>query len=170
MKKSYSIAFLILLFCTSTAVASEPHAFILDAISWREFSFDCLEGDLLSGEFQATSDGSQYPGDEQKYDDWVPLEIDFFVLNESAFRQFAEGNSQQAHLKREGVSESTWQFRVPSDGTWYAVYDNDSIYLITIEDTIYHSGQSDLGITLAIIFLTGLVVFLSFLFYLKIRK
>ena len=171
MNKSYITTLLILLFCLSaTATASETRTFILDAISWKEYHFECQEGDLLSGEFQAISDGSQYPGDEQKYDDWVPVEIDFFILNESAFTLYDEGFPPPAHFIREGVSEHTWQFRVPTEGTWYVIYYNDSIYLVTIEDSIHHSEATELETTLTTVLLTGLVVFLSILYYHRMRK
>jgi hypothetical protein len=111
----------------------------LQAVSWKAFDFDCVVDDILSGSFKITEDGDLFPGDQTKYDNWLLGGITFLILDEENFDFWAQGNSVVAYYERENIVELSWSFHVPSNGKWYVVYINDSVYTKQIELNINHT-------------------------------
>ena len=142
---------------------------ILDALTWKAYSETYQEGIVLSGSFEVSCDGNLYPGDEQKYDDWAPESIHFYILNETEYSKFADRESFAPSFIREDESHLNWHFEVPVTGQWYIVYHNTAIYMMTVSGTITQSGEIDGAYLVAIILASSLVV-LGVFGYLKIKR
>lgn len=118
----------------------------LQAISWLAFNFDCSKDDTLSGFFKITMDGDLFPGDQTKYDNWLLGGITFLILDEQNFDLWSQGNSVVAHYERENIVELSWSFHVPSNGRWYVLYINNSVYIKQIELNINHTRAFEYGL------------------------
>ncbi|MGY5880717.1 MAG: hypothetical protein RTV31_10725 [Candidatus Thorarchaeota archaeon] len=148
---------------------TSSHDVIIDALTWKAYSRDCIEGTILSGSFEVKCDGSLYPGDEQKYDDWAPESIQFYILNETEYVKFIGRVSFTPSFVREDESHLTWQFEIPSTGRWYVVYHNTAIYMMTVSGTITQSSEIDTTLIVIIIF-SGSLIALGMFTYLKKRE
>jgi hypothetical protein len=133
--------------------------FVLDAVTWRAFSVTAREGQTFAGTFSATSDGSLYPGDEQKYDNWVPIGIRFMILDQEQYSLFANGSGASPAYSSPDSSDLSWRFEVPHTGTWYILYGNPSIYLVEVEAQV---GTSSSWFTaVPVLLLLGVSAFFS---------
>jgi len=151
-RKAYLFLLLMIIFTSSiilwysgTSLPSESnnhYNFVLDAMSWNAIQVDCEQEDIISGSFKSSSDGSLYFGDEQKYDNWIFVGIEFYILNHSNYVLFSDSNAFNSDYSKSNVMELSWSFIVESNDTWYVVYYNNSIYLKTIEGTINHTNDS----------------------------
>jgi hypothetical protein len=123
----------------------------LQAVSWKAFDFDCVVDDVLSGSFEITVDGDLFPGDQTKYDNWLLGGITFLILDEENFDLWSQGNSVVAHYERENIIELSWSFNVPSNGKWYVVYINNSVYIKRIELNINHTRVFEYNLVVIIL-------------------
>jgi hypothetical protein len=145
--------------------ASAAQDISLQSASWKAFDISCVVGDVLSGFFKIIVDGDLFPGDQTKYDNWLLGGIDFLILDEENFNSWNQGHEVIPSYERKNVVELSWSFSVPSDGEWYVIYINNSIYMKQVEMSIDHSNTSDysLGLILVAIFaasaLAGLYIF-----------
>ena len=121
---------------TVDSISSPDVDFLIEPVSWRAFETVASEGQMILGYLHASSDGSLYPGDEQKYDNWVPVKVTFLVLSEDDYGQFCLGAQYSADLIHIDVSHCSWEFRVPSDGRWYFLYLNPTVYLVRIQGEV----------------------------------
>lgn len=133
------------------------HSILIEGFSWRAYDIECQEGDTISGSFEVTCDGSLYIGDEQKYDDWSLEGIQFYIFDEGNYSLFVEDNAFKASFVRNDVLSLTWTFEVPSDGIWYIVYDNITIYLMNIDGSINYPHISDALVVIVLGIFGGLV-------------
>ncbi|MDH4213781.1 MAG: hypothetical protein OEV85_07660 [Candidatus Thorarchaeota archaeon] len=141
--------------------SNNKYNFILDAMSWNAIPIDCEKEDTISGSFKSSSDGSLYFGDEQKYDNWIFEGIEFHILNYSNFVLFSESNTFNSDYSKTNVMELSWSFIVPSNGTWFLVHYNNSIYMKTIDGTVNHPNDSQPLFLLITLGLLGLACLLS---------
>ena len=132
------------------------HDVLLDAVSWKAFSYKCAKGDTLSGEFLLIRDGDLFIGDQTKYDNWLLGGIDFLILDEENYNLWIHGNTTSSLLERETVVKLTWSVEIPKSGLWYVIYFNDSIYMKQIEESIHHYAKNNPIALLALIGLSGL--------------
>jgi len=146
------------------------HEIILEGFSWEAISMECKEGVVLSGSFLVTCEGSLYPGDDQKYDDWTRETTHFYILNESEYFHFAERDEFAPSYMKEDESDLNWQFQIPYSGQWYIVYYNTSIYMMTINGQIDQPGQEFLALLISISILLGVVLTLSMFLYSRSRR
>ena len=145
------------------------HEVILDPLTWKAYSIDCVEGIVLSGSFEVSCDGDLYPGDQQKYDDWAPEYIQFYIFNETEYSKFVEKASFAPSFVREDESSLIWQFEVTTTGQWYIVYYNTAIYMMTVSGTINQSGVFDTTI-LVLVILSSSIITLGAISYLRKRE
>lgn len=131
------------------------HGFMLEGFTWKSFEMDCLEGDTLTGSFKVECDGSLYIGDEQRYDDWSLEGIDFYILDEGNFSLFIQRDPFETAFARNDVQSLSWTFEIPSDGVWYIIYENRSIYLMNIEGSMGRIDDSNNIIAMTLIVLAG---------------
>lgn len=146
------------------------HEIILDAFSWEAISIECKEGVVLSGSFVVTCEGSLYPGDDQKYDDWTRETIHFYILNESEYSHFVERDEFSPSYLREDKLDLNWQFQIPDEGQWYIVYHNTSIYLITVNGQIDQPGLDFLTLLISVSILLGVVLTVSVILLSRSRR
>jgi hypothetical protein len=132
------------------------HDVLLDAVSWKAFSYRCAKGDTLSGEFLLIRDGALFIGDQTKYDNWLLGGIDFLILDEENYNLWIHGNKTTSLFERETVVKLTWSVEIPESGLWYVVYFNGSIYMKQIEGSIHHYAKNDPIALLVLIGLAGL--------------
>lgn len=125
------------------ARASTTHDIIMDASSWTSFPVFCQTGDTLSGEFIVKKDGELYPGDQTEYDLSLLTGIDFLILDEANYDRWTQDELVSPIFEMRTLAELTWSIEIPSEGLWYIVYVNDSVYMKQIEGSIIHSGSSD---------------------------
>ena len=155
---------------TSGEEPSTTHDYLLDAISWKSISISCLAGDILSGEFMLTSNGDLFIGDQTKYDNWLLDGIDFLILDAANYELWLDDLSSTFLYEREGVFELEWSIEIPSDGTWYIIYYNDSIFMKQVEGNIQHISQSGFTDSLLIGILIGLPSLLTLIFIIRKKK
>ena len=141
---------------TFTWNQSSSHRIMLDALSWVAYEVDCQDGNILSGSFKVECDGSLYVGDEQKYDDWSLEGIEFYILDAGNYSLFNEREPFETAYVRNNVLSLSWTFEIPSDGVWYIVYDNRSIYLMEIDGSANRTDDSNFMIALILITLGGI--------------
>ena len=147
-------------------IALVTHDIVIEAISWTSFPIFCLEGDTLSGEFQLTSDGDLFPGDQTKYDNWLLGGVDFFILDDENYDLWVEESTAGPIFERESLIELEWSIEIPSSGTWYVVYSNDSIFMKQIEGSIERTSPHSIfflligiaGVVLIVTFIIGYVL------------
>ena len=150
---------------------SGAHEITLDAFTWQAYSVDCDEGSILSGSFEVFCDGDLYPGDQQKYDDWVSESIQFYILNETEYFKFEEKLYFKPSFARHDVAELSWIFETPTTGTWYIVYYNTAIYLMTIRGSVTHSDETESTLLVTILLSTSCITIGIFYYWKKrVRK
>lgn len=133
---------------------------VLNPVSSITYGIDCAQGDTLLGEFRIFSDGDRFPGDQTKYDNWLLGGIDFLILDESNYNLWIESESISPQYEKNNIVEYRWQFSVPSSGTWYLIYINNTIYMKQIESAIIH--RSSMSFFFPMVFgMLGLVIILS---------
>ncbi|TFG32758.1 hypothetical protein EU527_09515 [Candidatus Thorarchaeota archaeon] len=145
------------------------HEIVIDSLSWKAFSIDCHKGEIISGSFEVHCDGSLYPGDEQKYDDWISEGIQFYILNLTSYLQFIEGHAFNKSYCKYDVSKLSWSFQIPDNGKWYIIYYNNSIYMMTVIGAI---NAQDTQIQL-FVFIVGMILIIPIalsLFYIAYKK
>ncbi len=133
---------------------------VLNPISSIVYGIVCADGDTLNGEFRIVSDGDRFPGDQTKYDNWLLGGIDFLILDELNYGLWNQLEPITSHYERSDVAQLKWQFSVPSSGTWYLIYINNTIYMKQIESSITHRGSTDLSLPV-VLGLLGLIVLLG---------
>jgi hypothetical protein len=132
------------------------HDIILEGLSWIAYDIECQKGDEISGSFDVTCDGSLYIGDEQKYDDWSLEGIQFLILDESNYSLFIESEAFETAFITNDVVSLSWTFEVPRDGTWFIIYDNNTIYLMNIVGSFGLVGESSILMIIVLFVLGGL--------------
>lgn len=173
MKKRFSLLVLVFILLLATGVEARDHDLIsgeqllathdivIEAVSWRSFPISCAAGDTLSGEFRIVSNGDLFPGDETKYDNWLLGGIDFLILDEDNYDLWVDDSAVSPIFEGDSLVKLTWNIEIPSNGVWYVVYSNDSIFMKEIEGSIIRSGPKDILIQL--IGLIGVASFLTLL-------
>ncbi|MCJ7818048.1 MAG: hypothetical protein MUP60_04295, partial [Candidatus Thorarchaeota archaeon] len=149
---------------TSNEQPLTTHDFLLEAVSWICIPISCLAGDTLSGEFILTSNGDLFIGDQTKYDNWLLDGIDFLIIDAANYELWIDDQPTTSLYERMGVVELSWSIEIPSEGIWYIIYDNDSIFMKQVEGNIQHISQSGLIYTLTIVVLLGLVFLPALIF------
>lgn len=181
LKKKIYILPLALIFLLITNVAAgynletsgeQPlaiHKFLLESVSWKSIPISCLAGDSLSGEFTLTSNGDLFIGDQTKYDNWLLDGIDFLIIDSANYELLIDELSTTSLYERKGVFELSWRVEIPSDGMWYIIYYNDSIFMKQVEGSIQHI--SGIGTTFAfVVGLLGIAFLLTAIFMFKKKK
>ena len=148
--------------------SNSSHEIILDALSWKAFPLQCAAGATLSGEFILTNNGDIFVGDQTKYDNWLLTGIDFLILDESNYDLWINGLSISPLFEMKTVYELTWSVETPSDGLWYVIYFNDSIFIKQVDGIIYHTTQNDFSFALIVFGLVSLAFLLALTF--KFRR
>ena len=167
MKKSvclFAVIITLLVTCASaTDINSDnmieiqaSHHILLEGLSWKSYGMDCQEGDILSGSFEVLCDGSLYMGDEQKYDDWSLEGIEFYILDAENYSLFIQREPFEPAYARNNVLSLSWTFDIPSDGVWYVVYDNRTIYLMNIDGSMNRIDDSNFMIVMILSALGGI--------------
>ncbi len=149
---------------------SISHEIVLDALSWKAFPLQCTAGDTLSGEFILTNNGDLFIGDQTKYDNWLLDGIDFLILDAANYELWKDDLSVTSLYERKGMFELEWSIEIPTDGIWYIVYYNDSIFMKTVEGNIQHISQSGFSYPLLIVILIGLPSLLTIIFRFRKKK
>jgi len=182
VKQKISILSLALAFLLVTNVAAgnhvetsgvEPlaiHNYLLEAISWKSIPISCLAGETLSGEFTLTSNGDLFIGDQTKYDNWLLDGIDFLILDAANYELWMDDLPVTSLYERKGMFELEWSIEIPTDGIWYIVYYNDSIFMKTVEGNIQHISQSGFSYPLLIVIMIGLPSLLTIIFMFRKKK
>jgi len=177
--KKINLLLLILVFLLVTNVAAGNHVetsgeqplathdFLLEAVSWESIPISCLAGDTLSGEFTLTNDGDLFIGDQTKYDNWLLGGIDFLIIDATNYEFLMDDLSATSLYERKSVVKLSWSIEIPSEGIWYIVYYNDSIFMKQVEGNIQHVSQSGLTYAFVIATLLGLVALLTLIFLSK---
>lgn len=149
---------------------SISHEIVLDALSWKAFPLQCTAGDTLSGEFILTNNGDLFVGDQTKYDNWLLGGINFLIIDAANYELWKDDLSMTSLYERKGVVELSWSIETPSEGIWYIVYYNDSIFMIQVEGSIQHISQSGFTYTLVTVSLLGIAFLLTLIFTLRMKK
>ncbi len=143
------------------------HEVVLESFTSEVIELECISGQLLSGQFEIFCDGRLYPGDDQRYDDWMLESIQFYILNETEYYNYVNDLNFTPNFERD-AQKLSWQFEVVETGKWYVVFYNPSIYLITVQWHI-EKGDSD-NCMIVIMGLTISLLTISTIFYIKRRK
>lgn len=176
-----TLAFAIIVLCTSLFVRSiyagvppitiinnqATHEIQIQTLSSIAYNVECIEGDLLYGEFEVTSDGDLYPGDQRKYDLWLGWGngVDFYIFNEDNYNDWYEGEEAVPAFEKEDVTSLSWSVTVDRSGLWYIIYFNDSpTYIKTVEGSIQHSSSIDQLLVLAGVLIGGIAIFVLIIF------
>jgi len=154
---------------TSVRTPLSTDDLVLNRISSTVYDVVCTQGDTLTGEFRIVSDGDRFPGDQTKYDNWLLGGIDFLILDELNYGFWKQLEPISPHYERSNVVQLKWQFSVPSSGTWYLIYINNTIYMKQIESSITHRGATDLSLPM-VLGLLGLLVVLGLGLVQRTRK
>ena len=182
MKKNIRILPLILVFLLISNVAAGNHVeisdiqplstqdFVLEAVSWKSTPISCLAGDTLSGEFILTNNGDLFIGDQTKYDNWLLDGIDFLILDAVNYELWLDDLPTTSLYERKGVFELSWNIEIPSEGIWYIIYYNDSIFMKQVESSIQHISQIGFFYTIVAATLLGLAALLLLLFTFRKKK
>ncbi len=155
---------------TAEELPMGTHDILLDAVSWKSFPIRCIAGDTLSGEFRLSSNGDLFIGDQTKYDNWLLTGITILVLDESNYVLWINDQPAYPLYERDGVVELSWTVQIPSDGIWYVVYLNDSIFMKQVEGSIENISQNGFTLAVTIIGLIGLSSLLIVSFFLWKKK
>ena len=149
---------------------NSAHEITLEALGWEVTAISCLAGDSLSGEFTLTSNGDLFIGDQTKYDNWLLDGIDFLILDATNYALWKDDLAVTSLYEREGVFELQWAIEVPSEGIWYIIYYNDSIFMKTVEGNIQRISPYEFTYTFVIATLLSLTSLLALLFIYKKKK
>ena len=156
VKKRFNLLVLVFILLLATSAEARDHDLIsgeqllathdivIEAISWRSYPITCTTGDTLSGEFRIVSNGDLFPGDETKYDNWLLDGVDFLILDEDNYNLWVDDSVASPIFAEYSLVKLTWSVEIPSDGIWYVVYSNDSIFMKQIEGSIIRSGINDI--------------------------
>jgi len=144
--------------------SASSHEIILDAISWKAFPLQCAAGNTLSGEFILTNNGDIFVGDQTKYDNWLLTGIDFLILDASNYDLWVNGLSASPLFEMKNVYELAWSVETPSDGLWYVIYFNDSIFIKQVDGIIHHTTQNSLSFALIVLGVISLAFLLALTF------
>ncbi len=150
--------------------SNSSHKIILDAVSWKAFPLQCAAGDTLSGEFVLTNNGDIFVGDQTKYDNWLLTGIDFLILNASNYDLWINDLSISPLFEMRAVYELAWSVETPSDGMWYVIYFNDSIFIKQVDGIIYHTTQNGFSFALTLLCLICLAFILTLTFKFRRKK
>lgn len=182
MKRKICILPLLLVFLLVTNIAAgnnvettgegplATHDLLLDSVSWESIPISCLPGDTLSGEFILTSNGDLFIGDQTKYDNWLLDGIDFLILDAANYELWIDDLPVNSFFERNGIVELEWSIEIPSEGIWYIIYNNDSIFMKQVEGNINHISQRGLTYTFVVATLLGLATLLALLFIFRKKK
>ncbi|MHA2385685.1 MAG: hypothetical protein ACXAEE_05700 [Candidatus Thorarchaeota archaeon] len=156
MKMSVAFTFLVVIIALPiTAVAigehasnHEPqatHSFWLRPLTSQVYSFECEKGDTLEGSFTVKTDGDHFIGDQKKYDLWPGWGdgVDLYIIDEQNYESWSQGLNAISILNKTDLTALSWSVGIPSSGSWYVVYDNDSsVYGKQVEGAIRHLSQN----------------------------
>ncbi|MCK4568460.1 MAG: hypothetical protein KAU48_14230, partial [Candidatus Thorarchaeota archaeon] len=78
------------------------------------------------------------------------------------------GLSTSSLFEMQTVFELAWSVETPSDGLWYVIYFNDSIFIKQVDGTIYHRTQNSFSSLLIVLGLISLAFLLALTF--KFRR
>jgi len=145
------------------------HDFLIEAVSWKSFPIDCLSRDTLSGEFTLSSNGNLFLGDQTKYDNWLLDGIDFIIVDAENYEHWLGDISTTSLFEKKGVAELSWSIKIPSDGTWYIIYNNDSIFMKQVEGSIQLISRSGSSFTF-VVGLLGIASLLTAIFMFRKKK
>lgn len=145
------------------------HNFLLESVSWKSIPISCLAGDTLSGEFTLTSNGDLFIGDQTKYDNWLLDGIDFLIIDSAGYELWIDKLSTTSLYERKGVFELSWSVEIPSEGIWYIIYYNDSIFMKQVEGSIQHISRSGSSFTF-LVGLLGIASLLTAIFMFRKKK
>ncbi len=144
--------------------SNSSHEIILEALSWKAFPLQCAAGDTLSGEFILTNNGDIFVGDQTKYDNWLLTGIDFLILDAANYDHWISDLSAAPLFEMQTVYELAWNVETPSDGMWYVIYFNDSIFIKQVDGIIYHTTHNDFSFALTLLGLISLAFLLAHIF------
>lgn len=165
------IVFLITFLTIEGAIAEDPqdreiilletHDIHILTLSSEVFIIDCVEGEILSGEFTVTGDGDLYQGDQRKYDLWVGWGhgVDFFVFNYENYIAWEDGEEATPFYEQKDAISLSWSINIDSTGFWYVVYVNDSPnYVKKVEGSINHTSDVDDVTNFIVVSITGTLI------------
>ena len=144
--------------------------FVINDQDYASFTIICSTGDTLSGEFKITNNGDLFIGDQTKYDNWLLDGIDFLIIDATNYDLWSNGLLVTPLYERKGVIELDWSVEIPSDGSWYIIYYNDSIFMKQIECEVHHTSPSGTITTMiktALIIIPSLIILIL---YFRFRK
>jgi hypothetical protein len=151
----------------------ENHEIQIQTLSFKAYTIDCHEGDVLFGEFEVVSDGDLYPGDQRKYDIWLGWGngVDFYIFDQNNYDSWILGEEAISKFEKTDATSLSWSINVDESGTWYVVYINDSpTYIKTVKGSIQHTNAID-NLLIFVGLLGGIIVFiLIILVWCKIKK
>ncbi|MFW9843811.1 MAG: hypothetical protein ACFFEV_04485 [Candidatus Thorarchaeota archaeon] len=154
----------------SNFATSSSHEIILDSLDWQATPISCHAGDSISGEFILTNDGDLFIGDQTKYDNWLLGGIDFLIIDAENYTRWLNDLPVITLYERESVVELSWYVEVPSDGIWYIIYYNDSIFMKQVEGNIQHISQVEFANSVLFVILIGVPSILALFFVFKKKK
>ena len=149
---------------------SISHEIILDPLSWKAFPIECAAEDTLTGEFLLTNNGDLFVGDQTKYDNWLLGGINFLIIDAANYELWMDDLSMTSLYERKSLVELSWSIEIPSEGVWYIVYYNDSIFMIQVEGSIQHISQSGFTYALVTVPMLGIAALLTFIFTFRKKK
>jgi hypothetical protein len=134
---------------------------VIGAVSYAVIPINCLAGDTLSGKMIITNDGDLFPGDQTKYDNWLLGGIDFLIFDADNYELWVNDLSANSLYERRSVLELSWSVEIPSEGTWYIVFVNDSIFIKQIQSDIQHDSPASMMFIISVVTLIALTSFCS---------
>lgn len=142
---------------------SDTHEILVDAVSWKTFTLYCEAGEILWGSFEVVKDGDLFIGDLKNYDYWLLEGIDFFICSEADFESWEDGGDLSALFELSNVAKLTWSVEIPSTGTWYIVYWNDTVYMKTVKGSFFRESDAVLPLVYGILMVgsAGLLIVLG---------
>ena len=173
MKKTLAFTIIVLSTCLLTLNTSadnlqseeirflESHEIQIQTLSSKVYKVECFEGEMLYGEFEVTSDGDLYPGDERKYDLWLGWGngVDFFVFDQYNYDDWLLGEDAISAFEKVDVISLSWSITIDESGLWYIVYVNDSpTYIKTVRSSFQHSSSSNQLLVLLLLIVGGFVI------------
>ncbi|MHA2355338.1 MAG: hypothetical protein ACXADC_09205 [Candidatus Thorarchaeota archaeon] len=133
---------------TSSSLSPQyKHNFWLGPLTSQEFLFECQDGDILDGSFIVTIDGDHFIGDQKKYDLWPGWGdgVDLYIFDKQNYESWSQGLNAISILNKTDLTALSWSVGIPSSGSWYVVYGNDSsVYGKQVEGNISHLSQNSI--------------------------
>ena len=103
------------------------HNFVVSYNTHDWVSWNVDQGDGVYGNFEVTNPSS---GDDQI--------ITFFICDQANYDLWSSGQSASVYHLQENVASYSFEFRIPSDDTWYFVFRNYALFLTkTINFDLY---------------------------------